>query len=103
MRIVAVALAAAVAGTALGGDPSAVSNGFRPVSDQQLRAIMPKLNDERAGKFLQPLNDAMREFEISSPKRQAAFLAQVAHECGELKYMEENASGQAYEGRRDLG
>ena len=31
------------------------------------------------------------------------FLAQLAHESGNFKYMEEIASGAAYEGRKDLG
>jgi putative chitinase len=35
--------------------------------------------------------------------RQAAFLAQIAHESGSLCYVRELASGQAYEGRSDLG
>ena len=35
--------------------------------------------------------------------RLAHFMAQVAHESGGFKYMEEIASGQAYEGRKDLG
>jgi putative chitinase len=68
----------------------------------QLRAIMPHAP---AGlqRFVQPLNDAMEEFEINTPARQAAFLAQLAHESGSFRYMEEIASGAAYEGRRDLG
>jgi putative chitinase len=45
----------------------------------------------------------MREYAINTPKRQAAFLAQLAHESGELRYMEELASGEAYEGRKELG
>jgi putative chitinase len=45
----------------------------------------------------------MNEAGITTPKRQAAFLAQVAHESGELRFFEEIASGAAYEGRRDLG
>ena len=40
---------------------------------------------------------------ITDPTEVAAFLAQMAHESGNFKYMEEIASGQAYEGRRDLG
>lgn len=40
---------------------------------------------------------------INTPQRQAAFLAQVGHESGNFRYMEELASGSAYEGRRDLG
>ena len=53
--------------------------------------------------FIEPLNAAMHEFHINSPIRQAAFIAQIAHESGELRYVEEIASGSAYEGRKDLG
>src|SRR5690606_4952046 len=35
--------------------------------------------------------------------RLAHFLAQVLHESGSFRYMEEIASGKAYEGRADLG
>lgn len=35
--------------------------------------------------------------------RLAHFMGQCAHESGGFRYMEEIASGQAYEGRRDLG
>jgi putative chitinase len=68
-----------------------------------LRQIMPLLSPVRAIEFLQPLNDAMEIHEISTLERQAAFLAQIAHESGELAYMQEIASGAAYEGRKDLG
>ena len=40
---------------------------------------------------------------IDTPLRQAHFMAQIGHESGELRFKEEIASGQAYEGRRDLG
>jgi putative chitinase len=45
----------------------------------------------------------MRAAAITTPKRQAAFLAQLAHESAEFRYFEELASGEAYEGRRSLG
>lgn len=46
---------------------------------------------------------AMREFDITSQRRAEHFLAQVLHESAGLRFFEELASGQAYEGRRDLG
>ena len=68
----------------------------------QLLAIMP-LARSRAAAFLAPLNAAMLEFGITTPARQASFLSQVGHESGQLRYVRELASGQAYEGRADLG
>ena len=62
----------------------------------QLKMIMPYARN-RAEVFLDPLNRAMAEFEIDTPMRQAAFLAQVAHESGSLRYVRELASGAAYD------
>ena len=73
------------------------------MSPAQLKKIMPNLSDAQAAQVLPHLNKAMAEANINTPKRQAAFLAQLAHESGELRYFEEIASGAAYEGRRDLG
>jgi putative chitinase len=76
---------------------------FPALTEAQFRRIMPRLPRGGGKRFLGPLNAAMKEFHIDTPKRQAAFLAQLAHESGELRYMEEIASGAAYEGRKDLG
>lgn len=46
---------------------------------------------------------AMSERQIDTPKRMAMFAAQAAHETGGFRWLEELASGQAYENRRDLG
>ena len=40
---------------------------------------------------------------LDNPLRFAHFIAQLAHESGNFRYMEEIASGAAYEGRKDLG
>ncbi len=40
---------------------------------------------------------------MDSPLRLAHFMAQLCHESGSFRYMEEIASGAAYEGRSDLG
>lgn len=68
----------------------------------ELLAVMP-LAGQRAALYAPYLTEAMREHGIHSAHRQAAFLAQVAHESGSLKYMREIADGSAYEGRLDLG
>ncbi len=62
----------------------------------ELKSIMP-FAGKRAGVFLGPLNAAMVEFEINTPARQAAFLAQIGHESGSLRYVRELASGEAYD------
>ena len=72
------------------------------VTLDELQAIMPHAG-KRAEIFLAPLNSAMETYEINTPQREAAFLAQIAHESGSLKYVRELASGEAYEGRQDLG
>lgn len=74
----------------------------RPISLYQLQTIMPAAKS-RAVKFLDALNATMAEFEINTRARQASFLSQVAHESGQLQWVQELASGKAYEGRADLG
>jgi predicted chitinase len=64
---------------------------------------MPNCAAAKRADYLPFIQQAMQEFEITSYLREAAFLAQLAHESGELRYMEEIASGAAYEGRKDLG
>jgi putative chitinase len=68
----------------------------------QITAIMPYAS-ARAMAFAQPLTDAMVEHGMTTPKRQAAFVAQIAHESEELRFTRELASGEEYEGRADLG
>jgi putative chitinase len=50
-----------------------------------------------------PIGRAMELAEINTAQRCAAYLAQIAHESGQLRYVEEIADGSAYEGRIDLG
>lgn len=51
----------------------------------QLRQIMPFTGAVQLKAFLAPLNSAMAEHRIDTPTRMAAFLAQIAHESGELR------------------
>lgn len=73
------------------------------MTTEQFKACFPYATKENLEKFFLPLTNAMREYEINTPRREAAFLAQLAHESGSLRYVEEIASGEAYEGRKDLG
>lgn len=63
---------------------------------------------QRAAECLAPLDEACERFGISAaPARLAAFLAQLAHESGSLRYLVElwgpTPAQRRYEGRRDLG
>ena len=78
------------------------------ITIEQLRAICPQAKDAKLAAIVDPLNDAMREFEIDAlPDRAAAFLAQVAHESGQFNYLREiwgpTPAQAGYEGRVDLG
>jgi predicted chitinase len=59
------------------------------LSDEQLQAITPDLPAARRARFLPFLQAAMAEFAIDRPAREAAFLAQLAHESGQFRFMEE--------------
>lgn len=73
------------------------------LKQEDVRKIMPQLSDQKLQAYFPLLTKAMNEFEINNACRAAAFLAQLAHESGQFRYMEEIADGSAYEGRKDLG
>lgn len=73
------------------------------ITESQVRRIMPSAPNDRVREFVKSFNDWSGEFGINTPLRAAHYIAQVAHETGQLKWLEELASGKAYEGRRDLG
>lgn len=73
------------------------------ITDKQLRLVMPHASPLRISTHIGPLNAAMEEFEISTADRIRMFVAQIAHESGELRYFEELADGSAYDNRADLG
>lgn len=57
----------------------------------------------KARQMIDGYNIAMKAANITNVNRAAMFAAQIGHESMGLVYMEEIASGAAYEGRRDLG
>jgi len=71
-----------------------------------LAALFAKMGagQERAAELGLAANVHFRTYGIlDTPLRLAHFMGQVAHESGGFYYMEEIASGAAYEGRADLG
>jgi predicted chitinase len=90
-----------------GSATSAPAGGAGSLTEQALAQIMPNLRAEKRAAFFPFLTRAMEEFEINTPARQAAFLAQLAHESAEFRFMEEiwgpTPAQRRYEGRRDLG
>ena len=71
------------------------------------RQVLLKMEPKGKPWILDGLADAMpimvTRFDINTPLRQQHFLAQLAHESDHFQTTREYASGQAYEGRKDLG
>lgn len=70
-----------------------------------LTAVFKKLgaSPSCASELALAANVHLEKYKITSELRLVHFLAQLAHESGNFRYMEEIASGAAYEGRKDLG
>jgi len=56
----------------------------------QLDMAVPMARYEDLVKYVDFLDEGMARFEINTPNRIAAFIAQVAHESGDFRYTEEN-------------
>lgn len=71
------------------------------ITTEALRAV--GATAARAAEVLEPLKAACAFYGIDTPERLSMFLAQVGHESGGFRYTTELASGEAYEGRKNLG
>lgn len=76
------------------------------LSANQLRQIMPRIPSDKFDLYLALLDRVMEESDINTPLRAAAYLAQLAHESGQLRFMEEiwgpTAAQRRYEPPSDL-
>ncbi len=76
------------------------------LNDAQLQQIMPNLSPARLALYLPHLNRAMQAYAVDTLLRIAAFVAQLAHESGEFRWMEEiwgpTAAQRRYEPPGDL-
>lgn len=73
------------------------------LSEHELYRSIRELSEADAAALIAPVRLMLAEAGASTTLRIAHLLAQVAHESAGLKVLHEEASGQAYEGRRDLG
>jgi putative chitinase len=73
------------------------------LTQEKIWAIIPGATEAVIGRYYDGLITAMLSNNISTPLRVAHFLSQIGHESVDMRYGEEIASGEAYEGRADLG
>jgi putative chitinase len=76
---------------------------FGIITLAKLKKLYKFTPEKKLELFVSPLNKTCQRFKINSKARLTAFLAQIGHESAGLNYVEELASGKAYEGRKDLG
>ena len=88
-----------------GGDTLAALRRGLPegLTPEKFHVVMLNASSHQLELFYKPMLDRMQAAQINTPLRWAHFLAQTGHESGDLQYLEELASGEAYEGRKDLG
>lgn len=59
------------------------------ITDAQLQLVMPRLPAAKRALYLPHLNQALQAYAVDTMLRTAAFVAQLAHESAEFRFMEE--------------
>ncbi len=73
------------------------------ITEDQLKKISPNTPVNLTPVVTQWFNEYADKYLVNTPLRIAAFFSQVIHESGAFRYVHEIATGEAYEGRADLG
>jgi putative chitinase len=60
------------------------------ISDESLKQVLREMADAKREEYVPYLNEAAQRFEIATPLRSAAFIAQTAHESAEYSRFVEN-------------
>ena len=60
------------------------------ITPEILKECLPEASMQACQAFAEPMAAACEEFEINTPMRLAAFIAQVGHESGNLRFVKEN-------------
>ena len=91
--------AASVPAPSPGPAPAPADNGLSVLAEVMGNSV----DRAKYAKLLPAVERCLIECECTTVARIAMWCAQIGHESGGLRYMEEIANGQAYEGRIDLG
>jgi len=79
----------------------------KPIKDALAETVASAMGNslpiERYRQLTPAVVQALKECGCSNENRISMWMAQIGHESGGLRYMEEIADGSAYEGRHDLG
>jgi len=73
------------------------------ITKKQLASIWGTNENSISDAIINDLNNCLNVFKINTQSRMRHFISQISHESGAGKWMKELASGDAYEGRRDIG
>lgn len=73
------------------------------LTESLVKTMFPLCPASKRKLYTPQLNDSCLAYDIANELRVAAFFGTLGPESGELKYMEELASGDAYDTRTDLG
>lgn len=76
---------------------------MQQITAQQLNKIYGRGTLAKCELYAPLFNKYFPGYDITCGKYIAAFLAQIGYESGRLQFTEELASGEAYEGRKNLG
>lgn len=71
------------------------------ITSSFLKQCFPQATQQACEAFAEPINRILKEYDINTTVRIAAFLAQIGHESGSLKYVKENLNYSA-EGLRKI-
>jgi len=77
-------------GDTAGAAYASTGKGAIVFTAEQLKEIMPRVQESDLSFYLKALNTVLPQYGITTPLRKAHFIAQIAHESGELKYRSEN-------------
>ena len=60
------------------------------ITPEILKECLPQATMQACEAFAEPMEQAFEAYEINTPQRIAAFIAQVGHESGNLRFVKEN-------------